>query len=252
MPTQIKSFTLKLDEAGIKKLDEGVLTCCFATMGVWDKDGDWAEPGFYGNQDVVMLPAHDWSHVPLGKGTTREEGDMACADIKMNLDIQAAKDWHSAIKFDLKNGKPLQEYSYGFKILDGGAMEGERLGRRGRILRPREDRTPGSKIWEISPVLVGAGERTRTLAAKAAGMKFCDEVQAVLDAADSLVSRGKSLADLRAKEGRELSAANREKLAALAEALVKSAAGMTDLVQTGPCPEAQREYLRYLKQAAGK
>ena len=241
----LKSFALKLDAAAVKKLDEGVLTCCFATMGVVDKDGDVALPGFYGQQDIVMLPAHDWSHVPLGKGTTREEGDMACADIQMNLEIQAAKDWLSAIKFDLKNGKPLQEYSYGFRILEGGSKRGDYNGQQVRYLTPREDGTPGSKIWEVSPVLVGAGERTRTLAAKAAGLKFCDEVQAVLDAADSLVSRGKSLADLRAKEGRELSAANREKLAALAESLVKSAAGMTALLE--PSPEAKKEYLRYLK-----
>lgn len=248
----LKSFDLKLDAEALAKLAKtGELSVVFATMGLWDKDGDWAEPGFYGKQDVVMVPAHDWNHVPIGKGTTREVGNLAVADIKMNLDIQAAKDWRSAIMFDLANGRPVQEYSYGFKILDGGAVEGERAGRKGRILQPREDGTPGSKIWEVSPVMVGAGEGTHTLTAK--GMKFLDEADAVLAAADALVVRGKSLADLRAKDGRDMSAANKERLAALADSLVKAAQAMTELVAPkgepakAMSPELTDEIARMLK-----
>ncbi len=255
-----KSFQLDLKSLTEEKLAKGKISVVFATMGVWDKDGDMSMPGFYGEQDVVLLPAHDWSSVPLGKGKTREEGNLAIADIELNMELQTAKDWLSAIKFDLKVGQPRMEYSYGFKILEGGSRMGEGLGRQGRILQPREDGTPGSKIWEVSPVLVGAGERTGTLSAKAAGKTFVDESQAVLDAADGLVERAKALAALREKEGRELSAPNKERLAALADSFQKYAKEMTSLIVTAPAvvpapsveeTEARRELVRMTKVRAG-
>jgi hypothetical protein len=178
----------------------------------------------------------------------------------MNLDIPAAKDWLSAIKFDLQNGKPTMQYSYGFKIMEGGSRMGEVLGRTGRILQAREDGTPGSKIWEVSPVMVGAGENTRTLTAKTAGNTFVDESQAVLDAADGLVLRAKALAALREKEGRELSAPNKERLAALAGSFQQYAKEMASLIVTAPAvvkepsaeeAEARRELVRMAKARAG-
>lgn len=252
-----KSFQLDLKTLTEEKLAKGLISVVFATMGVWDKDGDLATPGFYGEQDIALLPTHDWSHVPIGKGRTREEGTQAIADIQMNLDIQAAKDWLSAIKFDLKVGKPIQEYSYGFKVLEGGARQGEALGRTGRILQPREDGTPGSKIWEVSPVLVGAGERTGTLMAKGAGKTLVEESQAVLDAADSLVERVKALAALRVKEGRELSSPNKERLAAMADSFQEYAKELASLTAhavveaTKSEVEARRELVRMVKNRAG-
>lgn len=337
-----KSFQIDLKTLTDEKLAKGQLDIVFATMGVWDKDGDLAVPGFYGEQDVVMVPTHDWSHVPIGKGKTSEVGNQARAMIQMNLELQAAKDWLSAIKFDLRVGKPLQEYSYGFKVLEGGSEMGEMLGRRGRILKPREDGTPGSKIWEVSPVLVGAGEKTGTVSAKDAkivdvtensirirvkepslfidtsfrtttlsasrgiqavmgklknplegqegsmvvqsyifdkdkwtvtearawvsdhkdhaGKTFIEESQAVLDAADELIERAKALAALREKEGREISAPNKEKLAALASSFQEYAKTMASLVAPAPVAvaapnveavEARRELVRMTKVRAG-
>jgi len=252
-----KSFQIDLKSLTEEKLAKGLISVVFATMGVWDKDGDMAMPGFYGEQDIAFLPTHDWSHVPIGKGRTREEGNQAIADIQMNLDIQAAKDWLSAIKFDLKVGKPIQEYSYGFKVLDGGARQGEALGRTGRILQPREDGAPGSKIWEVSPVLVGAGERTCTLMAKGAGKTFVEESQSVLDGADNLIQRAKALAALRMKEGRELSAPNKERLAAMANSFQEYAKELASLTApvvvevTKSEVEARRELVRMVKNRAG-
>ena len=254
-----KSFIIDLKSLTEEKLAKGELDVVFATMGVWDKDGDMARPGFYGDQDIAFLPTHDWSHVLLGKGRTYEQGNEARAKIRMNLAIQASKDWLSAIKFDLDNGKPIQEYSYGFKVLEGGSEMGEELGRKGRILKPREDGTPGSKIWEVSPVLVGAGERTRTLSAKGDGKTFADESQAVLDAAKGLAERAKALAALREKEGRELSLANMERLAAMAGCFTKYAETLAKLsapahVAVAPSEaevQARRELVRMTKRRAG-
>lgn len=249
-----KQFQLDLKSIDIKALEKGELQIAFATKGVWDKDGDFTEDGFFGEQDVFMIPAHDWTHVPIGKGRTYEEKNMAVARIKMNLAIPAAKDWHSSILFDLKEGNnPIQEYSYGFKILEGAQEMGDRLGRRGRILRPLADGTPGSKIWEISPVLVGAGERTRTLAAK--GAKFCDEIETALESVKGVVDRAKALAAIRAKEGRELGEESLVKMVKLLESLElasKDLKGLTEGTKASPgAIAANKELARMLKLRAG-
>jgi hypothetical protein len=213
---------MPMDRKGIQikdVLDSGMVLAQFATMNVIDKDDDVTLPGFFGKQDTVMLPAHDWKSVPLGKGTISEKGDAAIAELKMNLDIQAAKDWHSALKFDLANGKPKQEYSYGFTIVSGGSSYGEKDGQSVRFLRPTPDAAPGCIVHEVSPVLVGAGEGTGTLAVKDGSLKFSEEAERVLAAVEAMTGRAKSLADLRAKEGRSLSAANEERLKALAQKL---------------------------------
>lgn len=192
--------------------DKGMVRAVFSTLGVIDKDGDVTLPGFIGVQHVAMLPTHDWKHVPIGKGATSEVGDHVIADLKMNLEIPSAKDWLSAIKFDLENGQPLQEYSYGFTIMDGGAADGiEVNGQKAyRTLQPVPGGGAGCIVHEVSPVLVGAGENTRTLAAK--GVQFCDEAETACRAVDALIARAKSLAELRAKDDRRLSVVSRERL----------------------------------------
>ncbi|CAN0424065.1 unnamed protein product, partial [Phaeothamnion confervicola] len=32
-----------------------------ATLGVIDHDGDVTLPGFFGRQNIVLLPSHDWN-----------------------------------------------------------------------------------------------------------------------------------------------------------------------------------------------
>lgn len=220
----------------VKAEDDGTVEAVFATMGVKDKDGDVTLSGFFGSQEVVMVPGHDWKHVPLGKGVIGEEGNEAIARLKMNLEIPEAKSWHSAIKFDLKNGTPLQQYSYGFDILEGGSEWGEFNGEQVRFLKARPDGSPGSKVWEVSPVLVGAGEGTRTLSAK--GLKFCDEGATVLAAVKSFVERGSALAALREKDGRKLSEENRERMASMSSELAKAAELLAGLAVKEPDVEA--------------
>jgi hypothetical protein len=151
----------------IKELkDSGVIRAVIATLNVIDKDGDVTLPGAFGEQEVVVVPAHDWSHIPIGKGVIREEGNQAIAEIQMNMGIASGQEWFTALKFDLEKGKPLQEWSYGFNIREGGVGDGEMDGRRVRFLRGLTDGRPGLEVHEVSPVLVGAGQNTGTLYAK--------------------------------------------------------------------------------------
>ncbi len=222
--------------------DDGTALIVFATLSVVDKDEDVIMPGAFGEQLAAILPAHNRSKAPLGKARIFEDANEALAEKRFNLDIENARDWHSAIKFDMADGEPIQEYSFGFTILE--SSRGEFEGRQVRFLSKL-------KVHEVSPVLVGAGVNTRTLAVKsglakqedlglddyamqhakinetkgadAAGdndkggasgdltpaekqaITFTDQARKALASVQELVDRAKSLANLRAKDGRRIS-----------------------------------------------
>lgn len=146
-----KRFRLK-DVGG-----EGVVSAVIATLNVKDHDGDVTVKGAFGDQTVPVLPTHNWASVPLGKATIRESGDDVIAEMKFNLESETAREWYSALKFDYENGDPLQEYSYGFDVVE--ADRGEFKGERVQFLRKL-------RALEVSPVLLGAGINTRTLDVK--------------------------------------------------------------------------------------
>ncbi len=180
--------------------DEGKGLAVIATLNVLDKDNDITESGAFGTgQEAKILPAHDWMHVPLGKAFIREEGDLVLADFQMNLDIAAARDWHSALKFDLAQGTPLQECSYGFTITDA-TNETRNTDTRVRILK-------GLTVHEISPVVLGAGEGTGTVAIKSGqpDNTLAGELASTIEAVRSAVERCETVKALRLKDGRDLS-----------------------------------------------
>lgn len=156
-----KTVTIEqMDEAG-----KGLIR--IATLSAVDHDGDTYMPGAFswkeeGHQWCSILPAHNRSKVPLGKARVYEDGDAALAETFFNLAIPEAKSWHSAIMFDLAQGKSVQEYSYGFDILDFDyqVRGSDRVRQMKRL-----------DVHEISPVLKGAGIGTGTLSMKGAKLK---------------------------------------------------------------------------------
>ena len=147
----------KLFSGSLKAMDEkGVGQAVFATMDVWDKDGEWTTPGAFGEQTVKLVGAHDWKAPNIGVAKIREEGVNAVADFQFYLDMPSAKEWYTALKNNFDNGVD-QQYSYGFDVLE--ESKGEKEGRTGRILSKL-------KVYEVSPVMVGAGIATRTTAMK--------------------------------------------------------------------------------------
>lgn len=159
---------------GVKSIgDTGEVSAEIATLNVKDKDSDVTLPGFFGEQDVKIVLSHQWGPVMLGKGKITEQGEKAVLDGKMNLDEAdaEARAVHSRLKFDLDNPPALIEWSYGFEPKAGSReqfTDHEKFGD-GHWLKPMEDGSPGAKIYEASPVLVGAGEGTGTTAVKSAG-----------------------------------------------------------------------------------
>lgn len=158
---QTKAMTIeKMDDAGT-----GLAR--IAQLSAVDSDGDTYLPGAFswpsgGGQWVQILPAHDRRSMPLGKAWLYEEGDFALAQLHLNLDTQAGRDWHAALKFDLAKGSPVQEWSYGYQVIDADfQMRGQE---RVQVLKRLD-------VDEISPVVRGAGVGTGTLSIKSAALK---------------------------------------------------------------------------------
>jgi hypothetical protein len=240
---QVKNF-----RGEIKSLeDEGTVRFVVATLNEVDKDGDVTLSGFFGKQHTVMVPVHDWNHVPIGKGVIFEEGNEAIAEMKLNLDIPAARDWHSALKFDFNNPPALQEYSYGYTVLDGGSEYGDFKGRRVRFLKGRPDGTPGVTVHETSTVLLGAGNGTRTLGVKNAPQRFADEGQAVVAAVRALSDRAADVMAKRLEKGKGLGADSVALLEQVEAELKRLSGLLTAPTPADPEPdELMRIYLRQI------
>lgn len=202
MKTETKTLLVeKMDDAG-----HGLAR--IATLSAVDHDGDTYAGGAFGwkensEQWVPILPAHDRTAMPLGKARVYEDSSTAFAELHLNLETAAGKDWQSHLKFDLATGRPAQEWSYGFGVVD--AAYEQRGDERVRILRKLD-------VHEVSPVVRGAGAGTTTLAMKSRG-SFADQIEAVLAELDDMVERAGGVAALREAEGRGMSKARLDRLA---------------------------------------
>jgi hypothetical protein len=190
----------------IKEMDEkGQGLALLANMKDVDKDGDTYTKGAFdwksGGQWAPIVPAHNWKEMPFGKARVFEDGDEAFAELKLNLDTNAGRDWHAALKFDLETGSPVQQWSYGYDILD--FANESRGGQKVRNLKKLG-------VLEVSPVIVGAGKGTRTLEMKGVSLKEGDftamledlqKLATAIDANPAIMSATglKQLSDIRAK-----------------------------------------------------
>lgn len=149
----------QLSRVEIKSADKGEVTAVFATFNVKDKDGDVTLPGAFQDGAEVVISSYQhtsWGGaLPVGKGRIRTTKTEAMVDAQFFLDTAAGRDTFTVVK---RLG-PLQQWSYGFDTLeaDRGTFKGEDVQFLKKML-----------VHEASPVLVGAGVNTRTLAAKAA------------------------------------------------------------------------------------
>lgn len=203
------------------KLDEqGAVTVAFAQLDVIDRDGDVTLAGAFPTKDVPMSAyGHtSWDGaLPVGRGRIREVAGWAVFDGRFLMETDQGRTAHATVKAMAD----LQEWSYGY--LPTKASYGEREGRQVRFLE-------GLDVFEVSPVLVGAGIGTHTMAIKSGkpgpGLPYADHLEGLLEEWKALMDRTRDRQEFRAKEGRVLSASSRERLAALRDLL---AAAGTDL-----------------------
>ncbi len=225
------------------KLDtqpDGTVQAVFATLNVKDKDGDVTLPGAFGEQHVKIVGSHDWGQIMLGKGTIREDGDRAIFEGKINTDPDHvdARALYSMLKFDMDNPPAQIEWSYGFDILDGGAERGTFKGDQVRFLKPTATGEPGLKVFEVSPVLVGAGENTGTLAVKSkTGWVFADQIKLTLEAVQAVGTRATEILALRKEDGTgRLGDRSAEAITQLIDQLGDTTSLLSELVEAAPEP----------------
>jgi len=88
------------------------------------------------------------------------------------------------------------------------------------------------EVWDADDAKTHCKDHDGTFeAATEKDLAFADQAEAVLAAVTEWIERTKSLADLRLKEGRVLSTANRKRLASLLEALGKMASDIKELLE---------------------
>jgi HK97 family phage prohead protease len=158
-----KSLRVELKDADE---DKGIVSAVFSTFNVKDKDGDVTKPGAFESGAEVLISAYQhqsWGGaLPVGKGTISANRKEATFNGQFFMDTQGGADTFKVVKA----AGALMEWSYGFDPVEYkfGEHEGERV----RFLLKQ-------KVHEVSPVLIGAGENTRTLSAKSAGRAQGDE-----------------------------------------------------------------------------
>lgn len=151
------ALLLKADDA------TRTVTVAFAQLEVVDHDGDVTEPGaFVPGQKVKMCQTgHAHGKLPAGAGEILGEQDIdgakwAVARMQF-LDTDAGEQHYQTVK-QLHELGHTQEWSYGYDILS--SAPGQADGRPVQILK-------ALSVYEISPVLRGAGIGTHTLGVKA-------------------------------------------------------------------------------------
>jgi hypothetical protein len=226
-----KSFT----GIELKKDKPGAFIARIATLNVIDKDGDVTLPGAFPEGKTILISAYmhgSWNGgLPVGKGVIHERGDDILVDGEFNLNTDTGKEHYETVKF----APDLQEWSYGFRILEkeeDTEYEGNHVW---RIIKKLD-------VFEASPVLRGAGMNTATLAIKNEnqGVAFKVQAEAALAAVNDLVSRAKSLADLRRKEGRDISLSSRQEMVELRESVIAAQKEIDNLLARPEPPAADK------------
>lgn len=159
MTTQTKQLRFEIKDA-----TKGEVEAVFSTFGVIDHDGDVTMTGAFEDGAAVKISAYghaSWggfaaAALPVGRGTIRTSEKDARLLGQFFLATDAGREHFELIK---AMGE-LQEWSYGFDVID--AEMGEQDDQSVRFLKKL-------KVHEVSPVLVGAGIDTRTVAVKGEG-----------------------------------------------------------------------------------
>lgn len=210
--------TKTLRDFKIKAADRGEVTAVFATLNAKDSDGDVTLPGAFEDGAEVVISAYghtSWQGLlPVGKGTIAEVGNEAILNGRFFLDTTAGRETFTVVK----ELGPKGQWSYGYDPVkySFGDWDGEQV----RFLEQL-------KTYEVSPVLLGAGVGTRTLAAKA-GMRFGEHAESVLADVEQLLTRSADVQAMRAEKGKTLAETSRDLLARLKAALTSLDALLAD------------------------
>jgi prohead serine protease len=231
----VKTIRLPLD---FKDAPDGHAIAGIVHFDAVDLDGDVVLKSAWPTGETLPIqPSHDWTSYAIGEGKTGVKGDWGTVELDFFTETTAGRDWYLSAK---RRGDR-QQWSFGYQVLE--AEPGVKDGVPVQFLKKL-------KLLEASPVMLGAQPASHTMAIKAEaappdltatitttgpsavilpgnihfvpspdGMPFADQLDAALAAVRDVAGRSQSLADLRSKEGRTLSGANRTRLAGLADTM---------------------------------
>jgi HK97 family phage prohead protease len=159
----------------VKDATKGLIEARFCTFGVKDLDNDITMPGAFEDGAAVLISAYGhaswYGAKPVGKGVIRVDEKGAILDGEFFMDTIDGADTFKTI---VGTGD-LQEYSYGYDILESGEVT-EELRQKGvwRVLKKL-------KVYEVSPVLLGAGVDTETMSVKQRLERVAAAARATID-----------------------------------------------------------------------
>ena len=133
----------------------GQFRALFSRFNNIDKQGDITMPGAFEEGAPIKIAywGHRWENLPVGRGEIHEDDEKAWVDGRFFLDTEAGLETYKTVK---ALGE-LAEWSYAFEVLD--SAEDKADGKKVRVLKKL-------KTFEVSPVFIGAGNNTQTLAIK--------------------------------------------------------------------------------------
>ncbi len=141
--------------------DEGHFEAIFSTFNVIDHDGDVTLPGAFDDGAEVIVGSYghnSWmGSLPVGKGVIKQTEKDARIVGDFWLNTKNGKEHHAVVK---ELGTK-QEWSYGFDVKGTGDVDTlpDELQGADRVLTKLE-------VFEVSPVLRGAGIDTQTVVVK--------------------------------------------------------------------------------------
>ncbi len=160
-----KNAPIELKEDGDTRYIEAV----FSLFETIDSDNDVTKAnalrsGYTGNK-VPLVWNHDWSKV-IGRGVIETDNQKAVFKGYF-LNTEAGKEAYETVKAM----QDMQQFSYGFQVMK--STKGTHIDSKGEEIPVRvlED----VKVWEVSPVLVGAQQNSFVQALKS-GLQTFDDV----------------------------------------------------------------------------
>lgn len=144
----------------IKDAARGEVEAVIATLNVVDRDQEVVVDGAIRDGAEVTMSSfgHDamFGSLPVGKGVIRIAGNLAIFEGKLFLSTARGQE-----TFDvLKEMGPRMQWSFGFSVLESATPSEEWRARGARRMLTKLD------AFEVSPVILGAGVGTQTLAVK--------------------------------------------------------------------------------------
>ena len=165
-----KNAPIELKEDGDKRYIEAV----FSLFETIDSDNDVTKAnalrsGYTGNK-VPLVWNHDWSKV-IGRGIIETDNQKAVFKGYF-LNTEAGKEAYNTVK----EMQDMQQFSYGFQVMK--SSKGTHIDSKGEEVPVRvlED----VKVWEVSPVLVGAQQNSFVQALKSGLEPVDEEIKAVM------------------------------------------------------------------------